>query len=495
MSLESPAARGTGGVPPTGAAGAASDSTRRLAALDQAHVWHPFTPMQGWMEEDPLIIERGEGCELIDTDGNRYLDGVSSLWVNIHGHGHPALDAAMTEQLGRLAHSTFLGLTHPAAIELAARLVALAPGRLERVFFSENGAASVEVALKMAYSYWRHKGQERPTFVRLENAYHGDTIGAVSVGGIDRFHETYRPLLFATASIPSPYCYRCPLDLSPADCGLRCADALEDVLAREGDRVAAVVIEPLVQGAAGIITAPDGHLRRVADIARRHGVLLVVDEVATGFGRTGKMFACEHEGIEPDILCLAKGLTGGYLPLSATLATSEVFNAFLARPEEHRTLYHGHSYSGNPLCCAVAMANLDVFENEETIASLPAKIDALAGALKPLTDHPHVGEIRQRGLMVGIELVADRSTKEPFPEHLQVGAEVSKATRPRGAIVRPLGDVVVLMPPLAMAQEELTRLVSATAEAIDEATTAARSGSGVRFPPYPGKRTPVEDGR
>jgi adenosylmethionine---8-amino-7-oxononanoate aminotransferase len=451
----------------------AAQRTKRLAELDQAHVWHPFTPMQGWMEDDPLIIERGEGCELIDTDGNRYLDGVSSLWVNVHGHGHPALDAAITAQLARLAHSTFLGLTHPTAIELAARLVALAPGRLERVFFSENGAASVEVALKMAYSYWRHKGEERPTFVRLENAYHGDTIGAVSVGGIDRFHETYRPLLFATASIPSPYCYRCPLDLSPADCGLRCADALEDVLAREGDRVAAVVIEPLVQGAAGIITAPDGHLRRVADIARRHGVLLVVDEVATGFGRTGKMFACEHEGIEPDILCLAKGLTGGYLPLSATLATSDVFDAFLARPEEHRTLYHGHSYSGNPLCCAVAMANLDVFDNEGTIASLPARIDALAGALKPLADHPHVGEVRQRGLMVGIELVADRSTREPFPEHLQVGAEVAKATRPRGAIVRPLGDVVVLMPPLAMTEDELGRLVAATAAAIDDATAAA----------------------
>ena len=481
----------------------ASAHTKRLAALDQAYIWHPFTAMQGWMEDDPLIIERAEGCELIDTDGNRYLDGVSSLWVNVHGHGHPTIDAAIVDQLSRLAHSTFLGLSHPPAIELAARLVALAPvshlpddrpasedepsepastrrSRLERVFFSENGAASVEVALKMAYSYWRHRGEERPTFVRLENAYHGDTIGAVSIGGIDRFHETYRPLLFATTAIPSPYCYRCPLDLSPADCGLRCADALEDVLAREGNRVAAVVIEPLVQGAAGIITAPDGHLRRVADIARRHGVLLVVDEVATGFGRTGKMFACEHEGIEPDILCLAKGLTGGYLPLSATLATSEVFDAFLARPEEHRTLYHGHSYSGNPLCCAAALANLDIFEQEHTIAALPAKVEALARRLAPLADHPHVGEIRQRGLMVGIELVADRATKEPFPEHLQVGAEVAKATRPRGAIVRPLGDVVVLMPPLAMTEDELTRLVSATAEAIDEATTAALTTLGAR---------------
>ena len=478
MSDESAAARGSGGVPPIRAARVAADSTRRLAALDQAYIWHPFTAMQGWMEDDPLIIERAEGCELIDTDGHRYLDGVSSLWVNVHGHGHPSIDAAIIDQLGRLAHSTFLGLSHPPAIELAARLVALAPGRLERVFFSENGAASVEVALKMAYSYWRHRGEERPTFVRLENAYHGDTIGAVSIGGIDRFHETYRPLLFATASIPSPYCYRCPLDLSPVDCGLRCADALEDVLAREGDRVAAVVVEPLVQGAAGIITAPDGHLRRVADIARRHGVLLVVDEVATGFGRTGTMFACEHDGIEPDILCLAKGLTGGYLPLSATLATSDVFDAFLARPEEHKTLYHGHSYSGNPLCCAAALANLDVFEKEGTIAALPAKVDTLARLLAPLADHPHVGEIRQRGLMVGIELVADRATKEPFPEHLQVGAAVAKATRPRGAIVRPLGDVVVLMPPLAMTEDELDRLVSATAAAIDEATAAALATLG-----------------
>ena len=457
---------------------ASSEYTRRLAALDQAHIWHPFTAMQGWMADDPLIIERAEGRELIDTDGRRYLDGVSSLWVNVHGHGHAAIDAAIVEQLGRLAHSTFLGLTHPPAIELAARLVALAPGRLQRVFFSENGAASVEVALKMAYSYWRHRGEDRPTFVRLENAYHGDTIGAVSIGGIDRFHETYRPLLFATVAIPSPYCYRCPLGLSHPSCGLACADVLDEVLTNEAGRVAAVVVEPLVQGAAGIITAPDGHLRRIADITRRHGVLLVVDEVATGFGRTGKLFACEHEGVEPDLLCIAKGLTGGYLPLSATLATADVFDAFLARPEEHKTLYHGHSYSGNPLCCAAALANLDVFEAEGTLASLPGRADTLAALLKPLADHPHIGEIRQRGLMVGIELVADRATKEPFPEPLQVGAEVARATRPRGAIVRPLGDVVVLMPPLAMTEEELAGLVAATAEAIDEATAAALATLG-----------------
>ncbi|MGH9000165.1 MAG: adenosylmethionine--8-amino-7-oxononanoate transaminase [Acidimicrobiia bacterium] len=447
--------------------------TRELAEADHTHLWHPFTPMSVWMGEDPLVVERGEGCELIDTDGNRYLDGVSSLWVNIHGHGHPTIDAAVADQLGRLAHSTFLGLTHPPAVELAVRLVGIAPGSLRRVFFSENGAAAVEVALKMAYSYWRHRGEDRPRFVRLENAYHGDTIGAVSVGGIDRFHETYRPLLFSTASIPSPYCYRCPLGHTPAECGIACADALDDVLTAEGASVAAVIVEPLVQGAAGMITAPDGHLRRLADIARRHGVLFVADEVATGFGRTGTMFACTREGVEPDIMCLAKGLTGGYLPLSATLATEDVFAAFSARPEEHKTLYHGHSYSGNPLCCAAALANLDVFEAEGTIAALGPKIDHLAKLLGPLADHPHVGEVRQRGFMVGIELVADRATKEPFPEHLQVGADVTRAARPKGVIVRPLGDVVVLMPPLAMTTGQLERLVAAVTEAIEEATSAA----------------------
>lgn len=447
-----------------------SERTRRLTALDHAHVWHPFTPMQVWMEDEPLVIERAEGCELVDTEGNRYLDGVSSLWVNVHGHRHPAIDAAVADQLGRLAHSTFLGLTHPPAVELAARLVELTPGRLNRVFFSENGAAAVEVALKMAYSYWRHRGEDRPRFVRLENAYHGDTIGAVSLGGIDRFHESYRPLLFATASIPSPYCYRCPLGLEYPACDLACADALEGVLAAEGGQVAAVVVEPLVQGAAGMVTAPEGHLARVAEIARGHGALLVVDEVATGFGRTGRMFACEHEGVEPDLLCLGKGLTGGYLPLSATLATEDIFEAFLARPEEHRTLYHGHSYSANPLCCAAALANLDVFVAENTLERLGPKVELLARLLEPLRGHPFVGEVRQRGFMVGIELVADRATKEAFPERIQVGAKVTRAARRRGVVVRPLGDVVVLMPPLAITAAQLRRLVAAVAEAIDEVT-------------------------
>ncbi|MFA5891428.1 MAG: adenosylmethionine--8-amino-7-oxononanoate transaminase [Actinomycetota bacterium] len=446
------------------------DRTRALRAVDRAHVWHPFTPMSAWLDDDAPIIERGEGCWLIDTDGNRYIDGVSSLWVNVHGHRHPVLDAALVEQAGKLAHSTFLGLSHPAAIELAGRLVAIAPGALTRVFFSENGAAAVEVALKMAYSYWRNRGEARDRFVRLENAYHGDTVGAVSVGGIDRFHETYRALLFSTASIPSPYCYRCSLGKTYPSCGVACAEALERVLDSEGDRVAALIIEPLVQGAAGIVTAPDGHLRRVTEIARARGILVIVDEVATGFGRTGTMFACEQESVEPDLMCVGKGITGGYLPLSATLATEEIFSAFLGAPEEHKTLYHGHSYSGNPLAAAVALANLDVFERERTLEHV-AEIEVLLGELlAPLAEHPHVGEIRRRGMMVGIELVADRATKEPFDEALQMGAAVARAARARGAIIRPLGDVVVLMPPLAISREELTRLVSITAESIDAVT-------------------------
>jgi len=445
-------------------------TTDALRAADRANVWHPFTPMSVWLGEDAPIIERGEGSILIDTDGNRYIDGVSSLWVNVHGHSHPTIVDAIVSQARTLQHSTFLGLSHPPAIELAERLVAIAPPGLERVFFSENGAAAVEVALKMAFSFWRNRGEQRTRFVSVQNGYHGDTIGAVSVGAIERFHETYRPLLFETSQIPSPYCYRCPLGLTYPSCDIACASALDDVLTRHEDDVAAVVVEPLVQGAGGIIAAPDGHLARVAEIARRHGTLLIVDEVATGFGRTGTMFACEQEDVAPDIMTVGKGITGGYLPLSATLATAEVFDAFLAPPEEHRTLYHGHSYSGNPITAAAAIANLAVFEEERTLERLQPKVEILRMLLKPIADHPFVGDVRQRGLMVGIELVANRNTKREFDESLQMGARVARAARPRGAIIRPLGDVVVLMPPLSIDEDTLVKLVSITLDSIEEAT-------------------------
>lgn len=442
--------------------------TERLRDLDRRYVWHPFTRMDQWVADEPLVIERAQGCWLVDTDGRRYLDGNSSLWVNVHGHRRAELDQALIAQVERVAHTTFLGLANPAAVELAARLVALAPPGLERVFFSESGASAVEVALKMAYAYWRFRGEPgRSLFVSMGDAYHGDTLGAVSVGHIDAFHDIFRPLLFPTYAFAQPYCYRCPLDLSYPSCALACADTLEDVLDRDGDRVAAVIVEPLVQGAAGIVTAPDGHLTRVAEITRRHGALLIADEVATGFGRTGTMFACAAEDVAPDLLALGKGLTGGYLPMSATLATAEVFEAFLG---EGRTFFHGHSYSGNPLAAAVALASLDLFEREDVLGRARALAELLAVELKAFEGLEHVGDVRQRGLMAGIELVGNRGTRTPFPPQAQVGARVCRRARDLGLVIRPLGDVLVVMPALAMSPDELRFLVATLLRAVRDVT-------------------------
>jgi adenosylmethionine---8-amino-7-oxononanoate aminotransferase len=426
-------------------------NTAELAATDRQFLWHPFTQQQGWSEEPPLIIERAEGTTLYDTDGNAYIDGVSSLWCNVHGHGHHLIDAGVRVQLERLAHSTMLGLSHPPGIELARRLVELAPGDLRRVFFSDNGSTANEVALKMAFQYWQQRGEpQRTGFVCLREAYHGDTIGSVSIGGIDLFHSLYRPLLFGS------------LQAEPGDAG-----HMEALLSEHGERIAAVVVEPLVQGAAGMLVHPPGYLRAVREICDRHGVLLICDEVATGFGRTGRMFACEHEDVAPDFMCLAKGITGGYLPLAATLTTERVYEAFLGAHEDYRTFFHGHTYTGNPLACAAALATLDVFEQERTLDRLQVKIDLLGrwlrGYVKPL---PTVAEVRRRGFMTGIELIG-------FDPALRMGHEVSLAARRRGAIVRPLGDVVVLMPPLSISEADLRRLVSITAEAISEATATS----------------------
>lgn len=443
-----------------------AEETARLRALDKAHVWHPFTRLDEWLDDEPLVVARAEGCWLYDTDGRRYLDGNASLWVNVHGHRHPALDAALRAQLDHVAHSTFLGLTNPPAVELAARLTAVAPAGLTRAFFSESGASAVEVALKMAYAYHLFRGQgQRALFVSMDGAYHGDTVGAVSVGRIDAFHDTYRPLLFPTRGFAQPYCYRCPLGLAHPACDLACADTLEDVLEREGERVGAVVVEPLVQGAAGIITAPDGHLARVAEIARAHDVLLIVDEVATGFGRTGTLFACEQEGVSPDLMAVGKGLTGGYLPMSATLTTEAVFAAFRG---EGRTFFHGHSYSGNPLTAAVALANLEVFDVEQTVARARRLGDVLGKELERLRDLPAVGDVRRRGAMAGVELVADRGTRAPFDAGARVGARVCRRARELGLVIRPLDDTVVVMPALVMADDEVAFLVDALRTAIED---------------------------
>jgi adenosylmethionine---8-amino-7-oxononanoate aminotransferase len=422
------------------------------AALDRTYLWHPFTQQRGWAEEEPLMIERAHGTTLVDTDGREYIDGVSSLWCTVHGHRHPRIDAAVRAQLDRVAHTTMLGLSHPAAAELAARLVEIAPPGLRRVFYSDSGSTAAEIALKMAFQHWSHRGERRDTFVCLKMSYHGDTIGSVSVGGIPLFHSTFAPLLFDA------------LMAEPGDC----AD-LRRILAEHGHRVAAVIVEPLVQGAAGMLTHPPGYLHAVRELCDEFGTLLICDEVATGFGRTGTMFACEQEGVTPDLLCLAKGLTGGYMPLAATLATERVYEAFLGEFEEFKTFFHGHTYTGNPLACAAALANLDVFEEERTIERLQPKIALLAALLdEHVAPLPGVREIRRRGFMTGIELtdfaVADR-----------MGHQVTLAARRRGAIIRPLGDVVVLMPPLGIAEGELRRLVEITAAAIAEATGARRA--------------------
>jgi adenosylmethionine---8-amino-7-oxononanoate aminotransferase len=424
---------------------------RQLRRDDRECLWHPFTQQRGWTEEEPLVIECADGCELVDASGRRYIDGVSSLWCNVHGHRHPRIDAAVRDQLDRVAHSTMLGLTHAPAVRLARRLTDLAPAGLTRCFYSDSGSTATEIALKMAFQLWRQRGASharRTRFISLRDAYHGDTIGSVSVGGIELFHSTYRPLLFDT------------LKAEPGD-----AADMERLFAEYPGEIAAVILEPLVQGAAGMVVHPRGYLWAVRELCDQHGALLICDEVATGFGRTGRMFACEHEGVSPDLLCLAKGITGGYLPLAATLATEEIYEGFLGEHDEFRTFFHGHTYTGNPLACAAALATLDVFGEERTLERLAPKIGLLGELLCGIAARTGVAEVRRRGFMVGIQL-------SEHPVSLRMGHRVTLEARRRGAIIRPLGDTVILMPPLSISEEELTRLVAITGEAIDAATSA-----------------------
>ncbi|MBI3604369.1 MAG: adenosylmethionine--8-amino-7-oxononanoate transaminase, partial [Nitrospirae bacterium] len=447
----------------------------RLADWDRTFLWHPFTQMKEWEREEPVIIERGKGSYVIDTEGRRYLDGVSSLWVNVHGHRHPRLDRALRAQLSRIAHSTLLGLSSPPAIRLARELVRLAPAGLTKVFYSDNGSTAVEIALKMAVQYWRQrrpKAGPKRTFLRLHLAYHGDTVGAMSVGGIDLFRDRFRPLLFPTLAAEPPYCYRCPLRLTYPSCAMACLDPVERILKRRHRALAGVIIEPLVQAAAGMLMAPPGYLARMRELCTKYQVLLIADEVATGFGRTGRMFACAHEGVTPDLMAVSKGLTGGYLPLAATLATEDIYRAFLGDYAEWKTFFHGHSYTGNPLGCAVALANLEVFRKERTLARMQPRITALRRFLRPLSRLSHVGEIRQRGYMVGIELVTDRATRTPYPPTERIGHQVTLEARRRGMLIRPLGHVVVLMPPLSVTTAELARMVTILRDSIRTVTEA-----------------------
>ncbi|MFP4145111.1 MAG: adenosylmethionine--8-amino-7-oxononanoate transaminase [Phycisphaeraceae bacterium] len=468
--------------------------TQRLARLDHDHLWHPFTAMRQWREQPPVIIERGEGFEIVDTDGHRYIDGVSSLWCNVHGHQVPEIDQAVRDQLGRIAHTTLLGLSSPPAIEFAAKLAEITPGGLSKTFYSDAGATAVEVAFKMAVGYWHHQGQpQKHKFIGLAEAYHGDTTGAMSVGYSELFHKPFLPMVFPVSSFPHPDPVRPPrevrrrveklphahprdpseADVWPSeDPRLRealleyCLDELEKMLQEQGHETAAIVIEPVMQGAAGMICQPPGFVGGVADLARKYDVLLIADEVATGFARTGRMFAVEHDGVEPDIMCLAKGISGGYLPLAATVVTDAIDEAFTGSPEEKKTLYHGHTYTGNPLACAAALASLELIEKNDVVGHSQQSSELIREKLLPLHESPHVLDVRQRGLMVGIELGRSREHAEAFDFSKRTAAKVCEAMRPHGLMIRPLGDVMVLMPAPAMDHDTLARMLDIVVDTV-----------------------------
>lgn len=440
----------------------------KLKQLDHSYLWHPFTQMQEWMGDEPVIISHGDGHYLIDLHGRRYLDGVSSLWCNVHGHKKKEIDDAIKAQLDRIAHSTFLGLSHVPGIQLAQKLVGIAPKGLQRVFYSDSGATAVEIALKMAVQYWQLKGQtQRTQIATLAESYHGDTVGSMSLGYSETFHRYHKNLLFPVTRLTPPHVFRYYEGMDETD-ALKAAIAdAKDKLYAQGDTFAAVIMEPLMQGAAGMWTQPMRYAQAIAELCKENGILLVFDEVATGFGRTGKMFACEHGGVTPDILCMAKGITGGYLPLAATLSTEEIFSAFLGEYKDFKTFFHGHTYTGNPLGCAAALANLELFERDSVVEKMQPRIAAVQQRLQqeflPLS---HVSDVRQWGYMIGVELVEDKASRKDYAPEKRVGHKVILEARKRGVIVRPLGDIIILMPPLTIADTELATLLDVVHDAI-----------------------------
>lgn len=442
-----------------------------LISCDKNYLWHPFTQMQDWLVEKPVIIERGEGVYLYDIDGNQYIDGIASMWTNVHGHNHPELNTALKNQIDKIAHTTLLGYSNIPAIQLAKKLVEITPDGLNKVFYSDNGSTAVEVALKMAFQYWQHKGQpQRNLFVHFDNAYHGDTIGAMSVGGIDSFHRTFNSLLFKSIRVSAPEHYSSskPTDKSVKT---RWINAVKCALSDNKGMVAGIILEPLIQGAGGMFMAPKGFLKDIEVLAKDEDILLIVDEVMTGLGRTGRMWACEHENVSPDIFCTAKGLTAGYLPLAATLTTNEIYNAFLGDYSELKTFFHGHTFTGNPLGCVVALENIAIFEREKRIEKLQTTIAHFEHRLQEFYELDHVGDVRVCGMAAGIELMKDPNTYTPYPFEEKVGIRVCTAALEKGAILRPLVNTIVLMPPLNISISELDTLFDITYCAIDEVTS------------------------
>ena len=443
-----------------------------IEKLDREFVWHPFTQMSDWEKERNILIERGEGVYLYDIYGNKYIDGVSSLWVNVHGHNNPELNSALKEQLDKISHSTLLGLANVPSAVLAEKLIEIAPKNLKKVFYSDSGSTSVEIAVKVAFQYFRQKGpayKNKKKIIAATSAYHGDTLGSVSVGGIELFHSIYKPLLFETVRITYPYCYRCPFNLKYPDCGLYCAKEAEKIIKVHAEESCALIIEPMLQGASGMITMPAGYMKKIERACKDNGVLLLLDEVATGFGRTGKMFAAFHEDISPDAMCIAKGITGGYLPMAATLFTQEIYDGFLGNYQDNKTFFHGHTYTGNQLASACAVKSLEMFKKYGLLNKMKPVIARFNELLKDFGQLENVGDIRNIGLTAGIELVKDKETKEPFEAGKRIGHKVVLNARERGVIIRPLGDVVVVMPPLVIDESTLETLMSAIYDSVKAA--------------------------
>jgi adenosylmethionine-8-amino-7-oxononanoate aminotransferase len=458
-------------------------TSTEIAQIDQQHLWHPFTPNSLWLDPDhpPLSIASGEGAWLIGSDGRRYLDGNSSIWTNLHGHAHPKINQAIKSQLDRIAHSSFLGLTHEPAVHLAqqllryTRLSSESPN-LNRVFFSDDGSTAIEAGLKMILQSYAQNGQrQRTQFISPQGAYHGDTVGAMSLSHSPTFHHHFQPVLFPTQKVMTPACYRCPFNRAKPEqadarsyrkCNFECASLAEEAIEQAGDRLAAWVLEPRVQGAAGMVMHPHGYAKRTAASARKVGAKVFFDEVLTAFGRTGTSLASHSEEVVPDVLALAKGLTGGYLPLAATLTTEEIFQSFSG--DINRTFFHGHSYTANPLGCASASASLDLLETSEEIKKRERLVQNLSTLSSTFWKHPYVGDVRQEGAILAIELVADRATRTPFQSEKRIGAKICHTARKFGLITRPIRDVLVLMPPYCTRPKELEKMVHALHQAITQ---------------------------
>ncbi len=426
--------------------------------------------MKDYETESPIIIDRGKGIYIWDLEGNRYIDAISSWWVNTLGHSHPRLNNALKKQVDKIEHVLLAGFSHVPAIELAEKLIQITPKKLTKVFYSDNGSTAVEVALKMAYQYCLQIGQaKRNKFIALKNSYHGDTIGAVSVGGVDVYHKVYKPMLFDVFRADSPYCYRCPAGKERNNCNIECIASVEKILEEHSGEIVGIIVEPLVQAAGGMIIYPVEYLKKLKKLCDQYNVLLIDDEVAMGFGRTGKMFAFEHAEIVPDIVCLAKGLTAGYLPLSVTLATDEIYQAFYDDYEKLKTFFHGHSFTGNPLAASVAVENMKILEEEKIIESLSPKIETLKKNLEKFKEFDCVGDIRHIGMIGAVEIVKNKETKEPYRFEERIGAKIYKEALKKGAVLRPLGSVIYFMPPYVITEKEIEQMVDIAVESVKDA--------------------------